>query len=80
MSTDTTQGQDTTRLAENEIRPTELMDEQAKRFARDVARLYGIDMDEKLKTIKNDEFSQRRAAYLASAPATDTGVARAVPA
>jgi predicted TIM-barrel fold metal-dependent hydrolase len=45
-----------------------------------IARLYGIDIEEKLKTIKNDEFSQRRTEYLASAPATDTGVARTVPA
>jgi predicted TIM-barrel fold metal-dependent hydrolase len=43
-----------------------------------IAKLYGIDIEAKLKAIKNDEFSQRRADYLASHPATDTGVAGTV--
>src|SRR6266545_3728471 len=43
-----------------------------------LARLYGIDIEQKLKAIADDELSQRRAAYLAAQPATDTGVAGAV--
>ncbi len=43
-----------------------------------LARLYGIDVEQKLKAIADDELSQRRAAYLAAQPATDTGVAGAV--
>lgn len=42
-----------------------------------IARLYGIDTDQKLEQIKNDEFAQRRAEYLAT-HATDTGVAGTV--
>lgn len=38
MSTNTSENPES-RLAENEIRPTELMDEQVRRFANDVARL-----------------------------------------
>src|SRR5260370_41447186 len=40
-----------------------------------IARLYGIDIESKLKQIENDEFAQRRKEYLASQPATETGVA-----
>jgi hypothetical protein len=43
-----------------------------------IARLYGIDVDARLAAIKDDELSQRRAAYLAAQPATDTGVAGTV--
>ena len=43
-----------------------------------IARLYGIDIESTLKQIENDEFAQRRKAYLASQPATETGVAGTV--
>src|SRR6266540_2514796 len=40
-----------------------------------IARLYGVDVEQKLKAIAGDELSQRRAEYLASLPPADTGVA-----
>jgi hypothetical protein len=39
-----------------------------------IARLYNIDVESKLRVIKDDELSQRRAHYLASRPPTETGV------
>ena len=39
---------------------------KAKIIGGNVARLYGIDTDAKLKTIENDEFSQRRKEFLAN--------------
>src|SRR2546425_617790 len=38
-----------------------------------IARLYGIDIERTLTQIEDDEFAQRRKAYLASQPATETG-------
>ena len=43
-----------------------------------IARLYGIDIERTLTQIEDDEFAQRRKAYLASQPATETGVAGTV--
>ncbi len=43
-----------------------------------IARLYGIDVEQRLKAIADDELSQRRAEYLAAQPAADTGVAGTV--
>jgi hypothetical protein len=40
-----------------------------------IARLYGIDIESKLKSLENDEIAQRKRAYAASHPATDTGIA-----
>jgi predicted TIM-barrel fold metal-dependent hydrolase len=40
-----------------------------------IARLYGIDIESKLKTIENDELAQRKREYVKSQPAIDTGVA-----
>jgi len=40
-----------------------------------MARLYGIDVEAKKAELANDEFSQRRAQYLASQPAEQAGVA-----
>ena len=40
-----------------------------------IARLYGVDVDAKLETIAKDELSERRREYLASQPASETGVA-----
>jgi predicted TIM-barrel fold metal-dependent hydrolase len=39
---------------------------KAKIIGGNVARLYGIDTDAKLKKIENDEFSQRRKEFLAN--------------
>jgi len=39
-----------------------------KIIGTNVARLYGIDVDAKLKKIENDEFSQRRKEFLANNP------------
>ena len=40
-----------------------------------IARLYEVDIEERLARIEDDEFSRRRRDYLAEAPAVDTGVA-----
>jgi len=40
-----------------------------------IARLYDIDIERTLTQIEHDEFAQRRQAYLAAQPATETGVA-----
>src|SRR5260370_1267366 len=54
----------------------DLTDEIKQRIiGTNIARLYGIDIDSKLKTIANDEIAQRKQAYVASRPATETGVA-----
>ena len=54
----------------------DLTDEtKQKIIGGNIARLYGIDIESKLKTIENDEFAQRKRAYAASQPATETGVA-----
>jgi hypothetical protein len=39
---------------------------KAKIIGGNVARLYGIDTEAKLKKIENDEFSQRRKEFLAN--------------
>jgi HD superfamily phosphodiesterase len=39
-----------------------------KIIGTNIARLYGIDVDAKLKKIENDEFSQRRKEFLANNP------------
>ena len=39
-----------------------------------IARLYGIDIAQKLTAIEHDELAQRRREYLASRPATETGI------
>jgi len=54
----------------------DLTDEIKQRIiGTNIARLYGIDIESKLKTIANDEIAQRKQAYVASRPATETGVA-----
>ena len=39
-----------------------------------IARLYGIDVEAKKAELADDEFSQRRAEYLASQPQETAGV------
>jgi len=54
----------------------DLTDEiKQKIIGGNIARLYGIDIDRKLKSIENDEIAQRKREYAVSHPATDTGVA-----
>lgn len=43
-----------------------------------IARLYGIDIENKLKEIENDEIAQRKHEYTVLHPATDTGIAGTV--
>ena len=62
-------------------------DVKQKIVGGNIARLYGINPEEKLKAIQNDEFAQRRSEYLGEQavtpvqppgleqPATRTGVA-----
>jgi uncharacterized protein len=53
----------------------DLTDEvKQKIIGGNIARLYGIDILTKLKAVEHDEWSQRKRAYEASKPATDTGV------
>ena len=40
-----------------------------------IARLYNVDIESKLKAIENDEIAQKKREYATSHPATDTGVA-----
>ena len=57
----------------------DLTDEtKQKIIGGNIARLYGIDIASKLKSIENDEIAQRKRAYAASHPATDTGIAGTV--
>jgi uncharacterized protein len=57
----------------------DLTDEvKQKILGGNIARLYGIDIPTKLKAVEHDEWSQRKRAYEASKPATDTGVAGTV--
>ena len=54
----------------------DLTDEiKQKIIGGNIARLYGIDIESKLKTIENDELAQRKREYVKSHPATDTGIA-----
>jgi hypothetical protein len=53
----------------------DLTDEiKQKIIGGNIARLYGIDIESKLKSIENDELAQRKREYVKSHPATDTGV------
>ena len=53
----------------------DLTDEIKQRIiGGNIARLYGIDIESKLKTIENDELAQRKREYVKSHPATDTGI------
>jgi hypothetical protein len=52
----------------------DLTDEiKQKIIGGNIARLYGIDMESKLKEIENDEIAQRKREYAKTA--TDTGIA-----
>ncbi|MDQ6660056.1 MAG: hypothetical protein M3Z24_03715, partial [Chloroflexota bacterium] len=53
----------------------DLTDEtKQKIIGGNIARLYGINTEEKLKALQNDEIAQRKREYAASV-ATDTGIA-----
>jgi predicted TIM-barrel fold metal-dependent hydrolase len=53
----------------------DLTDEiKQKIIGGNIARLYGIDPAEKLKSLENDEIAQRKHEYVKQAGATDTGV------
>src|SRR3989440_9570211 len=57
----------------------DLTDEiKQKIIGGNIARLYGIDIESKLKALENDEIAQRKRAYAAAHPASDTGIAGAV--
>ena len=57
----------------------DLTDEiKQKIIGGNIARLYDIDIESKLKDIENDEIAQRKREYAASHPATDTGIAGTV--
>jgi len=52
----------------------DLTDEiKQKIIGGNIARLYGIDIESKMKTIANDEIDQRKREYAKTA--TDTGIA-----
>jgi len=54
----------------------DLTDEiKQKIIGGNIARLYGIDIESKLKAIENDELAQRKEEYVKAHPATNTGVA-----